>query len=622
MPVTIHPRPRRKLALTKPTNIAPADDIIEIEDDAADPLARQRRYVSAQEAMGTGLGLIFADAFIRGMREIGYKDPAWALAELIDNSYQAGADTVDIRFKDVDPKAERSKPSQIALLDNGIGMISKMISHAVRWGGTDRENDRKGFGRYGYGLPSAAVSLAKRYSVYSKTEGKKWYAVHVDLEELSKNPSDAARADELLKPVLTDPPLWLLGASAILSVGKMTSGTIVVLEELDRLQKMGGWISAKALQAKLLQRFGMIYRHTLQDKKIIVAGAKTEVIDPLFLMPSARYIDETSVRAKQVPTAAFEMEGSVGTGVVRIRAAVLPPNFQLANPDDYTKPNGGTLARRHDIMRASNGILVCRAGRQIDVVSPDWTKFQNYDLNLKIEIDFDPTLDEFFGLTTSKQQIVIDEAMWEKLKQSGKNAGGLQALVKEMRAELKRMRSKLNAKPPAPEDEGPRPSAAAMQAAQKFKPRSSVVSPIKTAEAEAALATYASELAKTRDIPLAEAKAVAKKETKARQFDVEFAARDEAPMYQVRRLGEQKRLVINTAHPFYDKIYQRAGEGQAGVELLLFVLADLELDAEGERETFYKAERKMWSENLGHALNALISDDDVADRASAASEDD
>src|SRR3954471_13259564 len=127
--------------------------------DPKDPLAQQRRYVAEQASRPGGFGIILAEAFIRGMREIGYKNPAWALAEMIDNSFQSGANNVEIRMNGVDWKLDRSKPSEIAIIDDGMGMIAGMIQHAVRWGGTDRENDRSGFGRYGYGLPSAAVSL-------------------------------------------------------------------------------------------------------------------------------------------------------------------------------------------------------------------------------------------------------------------------------------------------------------------------------------------------------------------------------------------------------------------------------------------------------------------------------
>ena len=59
---------------------------------------RQRKYVESQKKRGDGLGLVFQDAFIRGMRDIGYKNTGWALAELLDNSMQAGATAIGVQF--------------------------------------------------------------------------------------------------------------------------------------------------------------------------------------------------------------------------------------------------------------------------------------------------------------------------------------------------------------------------------------------------------------------------------------------------------------------------------------------------------------------------------------------
>src|SRR6185437_289605 len=176
-----------------------------------DTIDRQREYVETQKAKGNGLGVVFADAFLRGMRDLGYKDPAWALAEQLDNAFQAGASTVAIRFGFASAKS-RLKPDQIAICDNGNGMIPEMISYAVRWGGTDREGDRTGFGRYGYGLPSSSVSLAKRYAVYSKAVGGSWHAVTVDIDELAAVAGDIKRTEALLTAKPAKLPKWLLDA--------------------------------------------------------------------------------------------------------------------------------------------------------------------------------------------------------------------------------------------------------------------------------------------------------------------------------------------------------------------------------------------------------------------------
>ena len=142
-----------------------------------DTIDRQREYVKTQKEKGRGLGVVFADAFLRGMRDLGYKNPAWALAEQLDNAFQAAATTVSIRFGFEAGNKTKVKPDMVAICDNGNGIIAEMISYAVRWGGTDREGDRKGFGRYGYGLPSSAVSIAKRDTVYSKVPADTWHAV-------------------------------------------------------------------------------------------------------------------------------------------------------------------------------------------------------------------------------------------------------------------------------------------------------------------------------------------------------------------------------------------------------------------------------------------------------------
>ena len=154
---------------------------------------RQKRYVAEQKEKGGGLGLVFADAFLRGMRNIGYKDTAWAMCEEVDNSVQAGATVIAVRFGYAKGNKGKSKPDMIAVIDNGVGMIPEMIGYAVRWGGTDREDDRTGFGRYGYGFPSSAVSFCKAYTVYSKVKGGEWYAVRVDIGHWRPRPATSRR---------------------------------------------------------------------------------------------------------------------------------------------------------------------------------------------------------------------------------------------------------------------------------------------------------------------------------------------------------------------------------------------------------------------------------------------
>src|SRR5206468_4610615 len=126
-------------------------------------LEAQRKYLKALKAEHFRFNLIVADAFINGIRDIGYKSTATALDELIDNSIQAEAANIFLVLGFGD---SQSKPNSIAVIDDGHGMDPDMIRVAMLWGGSHRINNRDGFGRYGYGLPSACVSQGRRFTVY------------------------------------------------------------------------------------------------------------------------------------------------------------------------------------------------------------------------------------------------------------------------------------------------------------------------------------------------------------------------------------------------------------------------------------------------------------------------
>lgn len=586
---------------------------------------RQRKYVEEQKAKGHGLGVVFADAFLRGMRDIGYKNPAWALAEQIDNAVQAAAKTISLRFGFDKKNKSQAKPDQLALVDDGNGMIPEMLGFAVRWGGTDREGDRQGFGRYGYGLPSSAVSMAKRYTVYSKTSESKWHSVTVDIDELASAASDIKRTEELLSATPARLPDWILKVEDQIDLTTLESGTVVVLEDLDRLRKLSGWIKVKTLQSKLLQHFGVIYRNWLAERRIFIHGTRTLPVDPLFLMEHGRFFDETSIRSIGVQTRTFEMETSRETkGTVTIRAALLPPNFQLETPPGRLNSKGditGPTNNRFDIMREFNGLLICRERRQIDCISPRWTKFQNYDANVKIEVDFDPELDEFFGITTAKQQIVIADEMWEKLQHSGRGGGGLKDLVRDLRKRLDELRLELKAKLKSTEgNDEPRPSTVAMTETEKFKASTTEPTREQREEAERNLDREAKARAEATGKRHEDIVKELREETSKRRWEVDFATIPEGPFYSPKRLGEQKRIILNTDHPFYSKVYELAPDVSAALEVLLLVLAERELESSGDAEIFYKAERQRWSERLRYALDVLTTDEDLVDRAAAMAE--
>jgi hypothetical protein len=143
-------------------------------------------------------------------------------------------------------------------------------------------------------LPSSAVSLAKRYTVYSKAKGGDWHAVTVDIDELSEKAGDLEATEKLLTPKRIKLPEWLQDLTKPINVSTLESGTIIVLEDLDRLRGLPGWIKADTLKTKLLQYFGVIYRHWVPEHRIFVDSTEVQTVDPLFLMEHGRFYSETA----------------------------------------------------------------------------------------------------------------------------------------------------------------------------------------------------------------------------------------------------------------------------------------------------------------------------------------
>ena len=71
------------------------------------------------------------------MRDNGYKNAAYAIAELIDNSIQAGARLVELLCVESEEQLvqrRRHRIQQVAVLDNGVGMNAEVLrpSYPIR----------------------------------------------------------------------------------------------------------------------------------------------------------------------------------------------------------------------------------------------------------------------------------------------------------------------------------------------------------------------------------------------------------------------------------------------------------------------------------------------------------
>ena len=378
-------------------------------------LSRTRKYIDRSTLHSGELGLVVAEAFVRGIRHIGYKSNIEALAELVDNSIQAYAERIDLVLGYADGGSS-AKPEQLAVIDDGHGMSPDMLRFAMMWGGTHRENDRHGLGRFGYGLPCATVSIGRRFTIYSKLREGRVHSVSLDLDLLDRG--DYKNSSSVIAIPAAQPaalPGFVVDAIKRDHPQGWKSGTVVVIDKLDRLD----WATATGLRRNLVRHFGVTYHKLLAATAIHVEGEQVRPIDPLFLDPTAELhsLDDDRAQALDPLTLSVECENG-RSGDVTLRYAWLPPTFGAS---DKTRDAIGMNAnKRFPIIKQYHGLVFSRNGRVVDVQSrTPWTTFINNDRYIRIEVEFSASLDEAFGVTTAKQQVSLSPEMWDRLRTAG-----------------------------------------------------------------------------------------------------------------------------------------------------------------------------------------------------------
>ncbi len=73
---------------------------LEITPSIGEDLKTMREYVKGLTEKQNGFHLVAVEAFVRGMRDSGYKSTATALEDLIDNSFEANAQRIDIVYEE------------------------------------------------------------------------------------------------------------------------------------------------------------------------------------------------------------------------------------------------------------------------------------------------------------------------------------------------------------------------------------------------------------------------------------------------------------------------------------------------------------------------------------------
>jgi hypothetical protein len=334
-----------------------------------------------------------ARKLMASLRDIGYDLPS-AVADLVDNSIDAGAENVDVTF------GEDGSRSWIRIADDGMGMGAAELDEAMRYG-SERSYSNSALGHFGLGLKTASLSQCRRLTVASKrrTNGRvaarRW-----DLDLVAERDSW-----DLESPPKGDLPKTLLEPL------QERPGTVVLWENLDRIlafRNPDGAATRRALgamAAEVAAHLGMVFHRFITGEwahgeafvNIAVNGEPVLAWDPF-----AR--DEPQTRA--LPKQTIELVRDDGSKAkLEVRPYVLPAQTRFSSPEAHQVAAGPNRWNRQQ------GFYVYRRDRMIQ--SGGWNRIRTLDEHAKlarIAIDLPAGHEEMFGINVAKMSVVIPEA--------------------------------------------------------------------------------------------------------------------------------------------------------------------------------------------------------------------
>lgn len=348
------------------------------------------------------------DAYLalNALRQVGYRNTATAVAELVDNSIEAEAQKITIvTLSAREPVAKRTvyRVQKIAVFDDGQGMTPDELGRCLSLGWGTRLDTREGLGRFGFGLKGSSLSQAELVEVYSWRNGEV-YKTYLDLPEVKDGRQQYLKGVEK-----TNLPKEIVEAVG----GKIgNTGTLVLWSKLDGVD----FKRPSTLFSRMQEELCRIYRHFLDDNdeygkkrdvslvdfdldnRKVEASHKLKPNDPLYLLE---------------PSSCPGSDGKA-TNVEFEKPYVIPVEYELgewsnvevrlsmAKPETQAKGQNSQLSKHY---ARNQGISFVRAGREIDFGSFGFVGNDTRERWWGVEVRFDPILDELFGVTNNKQSI-------------------------------------------------------------------------------------------------------------------------------------------------------------------------------------------------------------------------
>jgi len=356
-----------------------------------------------------------ASLAIRSMKSSGFKSTDYAVAELIDNSIQAGEknlntktniDVVCVERKIKINNKKYNAIKEILIFDDAGGMDPDTLRNSLRFGqGTNLDpEEQKGMGKFGMGLPNSSISQCDLVEVYSWQKKGEVFFTKLDLEAIYQG------SEEIPGAVKKDIPKKYHNAS---NLCQADGGTLIIWKKLDK----PSWVRHEAFFKNSEFLVGRMYRHYISSGKAEINfkaffedgignfekkhELKIRPNDPLMLMHGTSapdgYNDNPAFEETDRPHL-FPVSINGKTSIVKMRFSIAKKTTRETTDQNVSAgatPIGKYCAR-------NIGVSIVRADRELEL-NTTWISPDTRERWWSIEISFEPELDDIFGVTNDKQ---------------------------------------------------------------------------------------------------------------------------------------------------------------------------------------------------------------------------
>ncbi len=538
--------------------------------------------------------LFFGQTLISSLRDVGYNSTTSALCEHVDNAIQWSATEIRVYFRQSGKRG--AYQTDILVLDNGSGMAPNILRFATSFGGSMVFNNRSGIGRYGMGMKTAALSVCPVLDLYSWQESGAYYNMTLDVEAIGKEKSNLVElpSPELMdllpsevSDILTKPLSFpnrdeqtLLSQNADDLWDRLgKSGTIVYLPGCDRLT----YAKARTLCEHAIKEMSRVYRRSLaKGTKLYVNNRLVEPFDPTYSMAAARHTRIPEIKVKETRVVFSKViqvkrgenhrqdPENIETAPVTVRLYALPIEDWGSLPL--------TIRKNSLHLYDDNTISVLRNDREVFVGTIPQIMKRHSDANwFRIQIDFPGELDEAFGVAANKQGIRPKDYVVQDI------SGVLDGEIAALREQIKKYQREQTVI-----RHGSKPSAGEMKADEaerrQAKPliEPATTTPEEQRQLDENLRTLAMVLKREK-----ETDEEAFERVKNSKHIIHYKHDEYWPFYHVDQRFGKIILTINTAHPFYERLYEPLSRAARALDAKVAEGAPVaEEDTAAELQTF------------------------------------